>query len=147
MQPSKSLTKRGKKRKRSKKHGERGKSAFLLLKWKRTLNKVSGIPFAFLVWSYTFTANVNHAVTILHKNKTFCTFSFAMKNLRTTQELSIQSFSFSGDLIWTPREKGSSDQKRLRCGLAKWVGSKQQALLRIQILVCSSGNTLTRVTK
>ena len=145
MQPSKSLTKRGKKRKRSKKNGEREKSAFLLLKWKRTLNKVSGIPFAFLVWSYTFTANVNHAVTILHKNKTFYIFSFAMKNL--TQEFSIQSFSFSGDLFRTPREKGSSDQKRLRCGLAKWVGSKQQALLRIQILVCSSGNTLTRVTK
>ena len=48
-----------------------------------------------------------HAAAILHKNKTLCTASLAVKNLRTGLDVQKQSFLFSGDSRWPhARDKG-----------------------------------------
>jgi len=43
----------------------------------------------------------------LHENKTFCPSSPTLKNLRASLDRQKQSFLFSGDSTWLPREKGS----------------------------------------
>ena len=50
--------------------------------------------------------NIDHAAGILYKNKTFCTASLAVKNLRPSLDVQKQSFLFSGDLRWSARDKG-----------------------------------------
>jgi len=44
------------------------------------------------------------ATIILHENKTFCTSSLAVKNLRTTLDVQKRSFLFFGDSTWQPRD-------------------------------------------
>ena len=58
-------------------------------------------------WSCeVFSSDLYHASAISHKNKTFCTSSLAVKNLRTSLYVQKQSFLFSGDSTWLARDKG-----------------------------------------
>ena len=48
-----------------------------------------------------------HAAAVLHKHKTFCPSSLAVKNLKTSLDgQKRELFKFSWDLTWPPREKG-----------------------------------------
>ena len=47
-----------------------------------------------------------HAAAVLHKHKTFCPSSLAVKNLKTSLDGQKKKLLFSWDLTWPPREKG-----------------------------------------
>ena len=57
-------------------------------------------------WCRRSVIDLFHAATIEHKKKTFCTSSLAVKNLKTSLDVHKQSFLFSGDSTWPPRDKG-----------------------------------------
>ena len=46
-----------------------------------------------------------HTAAILHKSKTFCPSSPAVKNWRTSLDMQTQSFLFSGESAWMPCDK------------------------------------------
>ena len=52
-----------------------------------------------------------HAAAVLHKHKTFCPSSLAVKNSKMSLDGQKNKLLFSWDLTWPPREKGLLDHK------------------------------------